>query len=86
MACIGGHGYVVASGRCGDCGQPVLASGALDADAAAPGSGWASPPFTDPASGGTCVTGLGHHPDHATGACADCGSSMESLDGLWFNT
>ncbi len=86
MACTAAHGYVLASGRCVDCGQPVLAAGALGPQATSPGRGWLAPPFTDPDAAGTCLTGLAHDPGHATGACADCGASLEALDGLWFTT
>jgi hypothetical protein len=65
----------------------VLASGTLGADATWPGDGWGTASVADPDTAATCpTTGLGHHPDHATGACADCGSSMEALDGFWFST
>lgn len=86
MACTTEHGYVVASGRCIDCRQPVIAAGPLAPDATSPGPGWLAPPFADPTTAATCITGLAHDPSHALGACADCGSDMEALDGLWFSS
>lgn len=87
MARTTGHSWVVASGRCLDCDEPVIAAGPLGHDDVAPGRlGWLAPPFVEPTESRTCATGAGHRPGHATGTCAGCGASLEALDGTWFIT
>jgi hypothetical protein len=86
-ACPAVHSHVVASARCAYCHGLVLASGRLDADDLAPGSGWATATEADPAAARICpATGLGHLPGHATATCADCGARLEAIAGLLWLT
>jgi len=83
----GGHGHVVASGRCADCVEPVVATGTLSASDLAPGAGWMAAREPDPATATRCLaTGRVHRPLHAVGICADCSTRLEALAGgaAWF--
>jgi hypothetical protein len=88
MACtLARHGHVVASARCAYCHEPLVASGPLTTDDLAPGGSWATAAEPEPEWAAMCLaTGLAHHPDHATGTCADCGAAVEALAGLLWLT
>lgn len=76
----GGHDRVLASGRCGGCGQVVLAAGAMTATDAVPTGGWQTAGTADPLDAVRCPAGgVGHSPGDATGVCTACGTQVAAM-------